>query len=101
MSRSEPRHGGDLAVAALAGEGVQTVFGIPASHVIEIFDGLRGSSTIETVVARHELAAAYMADGYARRGLRPGVAVVTGGPGLGNAVTAIQAAYADSSPVVV
>lgn len=102
-ARSGPAemNGGDAVVAALVDAGVDTVFGIPASHVVEAYDALGRSGRIRTVVARNELSAGFMADGYARRARRAGVAVVTGGPGLGNIVTSLQTAYADSSPVVV
>ncbi|NII69690.1 acetolactate synthase-1/2/3 large subunit [Microbacterium ulmi] len=78
---------------------VDTVFGIPASHVIEIYDALR-DSRIRTIVGRNEQACAYSADGYARRARRPGVTAVTGGPGLGNIVAGLQTAWSDSSPLV-
>ncbi len=89
-------------VAALRDSEVTTVFGIPASYTIEIYDALaRNGDGIRSVVARNEQAATYMADGYARRSGKPGVVIVTGGPGLGNTVTGLQTAYGDSSPVVV
>ena len=94
-------NGGDAAVTALRRGGVDTVFGIPASYTVEIYDAILRQGGIRSIVARNEQAAAFMADGYARRSGRPGVVVVTGGPGLGNTVTGLQTAYADSSPVVV
>lgn len=96
-----PPNGGDAAVAALRSGGVETVFGIPASYTVEIYDALARTGGIRSVTARNEQAAAFMADGYARRSGGPGVVIVTGGPGLGNTVTGLQTAYADSSPVVV
>ena len=94
-------NGGDAVVSALRDSGVTTVFGIPASYTVEIYDALTRQGGIRSVVARNEQTAAFMADGYARRTGEPGVVVVTGGPGLGNAVTGLQTAYADSSPLVV
>ena len=94
-------NGGDAVVGALHRSGVDTVFGIPASYTVEIYDAMLRRGGIRSVVARNEQAAAFMADGYARRSGQPGVVVVTGGPGLGNTVTGLQTAYADSSPVVV
>ncbi len=94
-------NGGDAVVAALLDGGVTTVFGIPASYTVEIYDAIGRQGGIRSIVARNEQAAAFMADGYARRSGEPGVVVVTGGPGLGNAVTGLQTAYADSSPLVV
>ena len=94
-------NGGDAVVSALRDAGVTTVFGIPASYTVEIYDAIARQGGIRSIVARNEQAAAFMADGYARRSGEPGVVIVTGGPGLGNAVTGLQTAYADSSPVVV
>ena len=94
-------NGGDAVVRTLRDNGVDTVFGIPASYTVEIYDAILRQGGIRSIVARNEQAAAFMADGYARRSGRPGVVVVTGGPGLGNTVTGLQTAYADSSPVVV
>ena len=94
-------NGGDAVVAALLHSGVTTVFGIPASYTVEIYDAIGRQGGIRSIVARNEQAAAFMADGYARHSGRPGVVVVTGGPGLGNTVTGLQTAYADSSPLVV
>ena len=94
-------NGGDAVVAALIDGGVTTVFGIPASYTVEIYDAIGRQGGMRSIVARNEQAAAFMADGYARRSGEPGVVVVTGGPGLGHTVTGLQTAYADSSPVVV
>ena len=94
-------NGGDAVVRTLRRNGVDTVFGIPASYTVEIYDAILRQGGIRSIVARNEQAAAFMADGYARRSGQPGVVVVTGGPGFGNTVTGLQTAYADSSPVVV
>ncbi len=94
-------NGGDAVAAALLHSGVTTVFGIPASYTVEIYDAIGRQGSIRSIVARNVQAAACMADGYARRSGQPGVVVVTGGPGLGNTVTGLQTAYADSSPLVV
>ena len=94
-------NGGDAVVSALLDGGVTTVFGIPASYTVEIYDALARNGGVRSITARNEQAAAFMADGYARRSGSPGVVIVTGGPGLGNTVTGLQTAYADSSPVVV
>ena len=98
---STTRNGGHATVQALVDCRVEVVFGIPGSHVIEIYDGLAGTPAVRTVVGRNEQNCVYMADGYARRLRRAGVTVVTGGPGLGHTVTGLQTAYADSSPTVV
>lgn len=94
-------NGGDAVVSALRAGGVTTVFGIPASYTVEIYDALARKGGVRSIAARNEQAAAYMADGYARRSGGPGVVIVTGGPGLGNTITGIQTAYADSSHLVV
>jgi thiamine pyrophosphate-dependent acetolactate synthase large subunit-like protein len=93
--------GGDAVLDGLLAAGVRVLFGIPASHVIEIDDAVTRRPEVTFIVARNEQTAAYMADGYARRSRRPGVAVVTGGPGLTNALTGLHTAVADSVPVVV
>lgn len=90
---------GQALVAALAARGVDTVFGIPGVHTIELYRGLAGSS-IRHVTPRHEQAAGFMADGYARVTGRPGVALVITGPGVTNALTALAQARADSVPML-
>ena len=92
--------GGRLLVEALRSEGVDTLFGMIGSHVTEVYDALPASG-IRTIDVRHEQAAAYMADGYARATGRPGVAVVTAGPGALNTLTGVGTAFADSSPILV
>ena len=92
--------GGRLLVEALRSEGVDTLFGMIGSHVTEVYDALPDSG-IRTIDVRHEQAAAYMADGYARATGRPGVAVVTAGPGALNTLTGVGTAFADSSPILV
>lgn len=91
---------GQELVAGLAARGVETVFGIPGVHTIELYRGLAGSG-LRHVTARHEQGAAFMADGYARATGRPGVAFVITGPGVTNALTAMAQARADSVPVLV
>ncbi len=79
--------------------GVDTVFGIPGSHNLPLFDGLARSS-VRLVSPRHEQGAGFAADGYARATGRPGVLVTTTGPGILNAATALATSYADSIPVL-
>ncbi|WP_159451267.1 thiamine pyrophosphate-binding protein [Demequina sp. NBRC 110054] len=79
--------------------GVDTVFGIPGSHNLSLFDGLARSS-VRLVSPRHEQGAGFAADGYARATGRPGVLITTTGPGILNAATALATAYADSIPVL-
>jgi acetolactate synthase-1/2/3 large subunit len=91
---------GEALISLLEAHGVDTVFGIPGVHTVELYRGL-AASTIRHVTPRHEQGAAFMADGYARASGRPVVAFVITGPGLTNAITAMAQARADSSPVLV
>jgi thiamine pyrophosphate-dependent acetolactate synthase large subunit-like protein len=91
--------GGEVLVAALAAHGVEVVFGIPGTHNLSIFDALHRHG-VRVVATTHEQGAGYAADGYARTCHRPGVAVVTSGPAVYNALTALAQAYSDSSPVL-
>ncbi len=91
---------GEELVNQLAGHGVNTVFGIPGVHTVELYRGL-ATSKIRHVTPRHEQGAGFMADGYARVSGRPGVALVITGPGLTNTLTAMGQARADSVPILV
>lgn len=91
---------GELLIALLEARGVDTVFGIPGVHTVELYRGL-AASRIRHVTPRHEQGAAFMADGYARASGKPGVAFVITGPGLTNAITAMAQARADSVPMLV
>lgn len=92
--------GGQALVAALVAHGVDTVFGIPGTHNLEIYKHL-AEQGVRHIGTRHEQGAGYAADGYARTTGRPGVAVVTTGPALLNAAAAVGQAYSDSVPVLV
>jgi acetolactate synthase-1/2/3 large subunit len=94
------RTGGAWVVAALAAEGVRHVFGLPGIHNLAIYDALLRQSVVGHVLARHEQGAAFMADGYARASGRPGVILVTTGPGATNALTPLVESYAGSQPVL-
>lgn len=85
---------------SLEANGVDTVFGIPGVHTLEIYDALV-DSPITHILARHEQGAGFMADGYARASGKPGVAVIITGPGITNVSTPIGEAYTDSVPVLV
>jgi acetolactate synthase-1/2/3 large subunit len=91
---------GEALVTMLEQAGVDTVFGIPGVHTIELYRGLAASS-IRHVTPRHEQGAGFMADGYARVTGRPGVCFVITGPGLTNTLTAMAQARADSIPMLV
>ncbi len=80
--------------------GVDTVFGIPGVHTIELYRGLAGSG-IRHITPRHEQGAGFMADGYARASGRPGVCFIISGPGMTNILTAMGQAYGDSVPMLV
>jgi len=95
------RTGGEWVVLALRAEGVRHVFGIPGVHNLAVYDALLGQSAIRHILARHEQGAAFMADGYARSSGRPGVVLVTTGPGATNTLTPLAEAYAGSIPVLV
>ncbi len=84
----------------LRGYGVDTVFGIPGVHTIELYRGLAGSG-IRHVTPRHEQGAGFMADGYAQTSGRPGVCFIISGPGMTNILTAMGQAYGDSVPMLV
>lgn len=103
MTREPPRltnvTGGEVVVAALALHDVVVVFGIPGTHNLAVFDALTRYG-IRTVATTHEQGAGYAADGYARTSGRPGVAVVTSGPAVYNAATAVAQAYSDSIPML-
>ncbi|MBO3275995.1 5-guanidino-2-oxopentanoate decarboxylase [Pseudomonas sp. Milli4] len=100
MQNNKNLTGGQALVRLLANYGVDTVFGIPGVHTLELYRGLPGSG-IRHVLTRHEQGAGFMADGYARVSGKPGVCFVITGPGVTNAATAIGQAYADSVPMLV
>jgi acetolactate synthase-1/2/3 large subunit len=87
-------------VQLLEGYGVETVFGIPGVHTVELYRGLHGSR-LKHVSPRHEQGAGFMADGYARASGKPGVCFIITGPGMTNILTAMGQAYADSVPMLV
>lgn len=93
--------GGDMVARALEDEGVEFIFGYPGGAVLHIYDALFKRSKIPHILVRHEQAATHAADGYARATGKPGVVLVTSGPGATNAVTGIATAYMDSIPMVV
>ena len=92
--------GGEALARSLAGEGVEVVFGIPGIQIYGIVAALRDEPGIRLISTRHEQAATYMADGYARASGRPGVALVVPGVGLYNSASGLTNAYSRSSPVL-
>lgn len=93
--------GGEILVKALQAEGVKYVWGYPGGAVLHIYDAFYKQDTIQHVLVRHEQAAVHAADGFARATGEVGVALVTSGPGVTNAVTGIATAYMDSIPMVI
>jgi len=93
--------GADIFVRCLADEGVEHVFGYPGGAALHIYDALYKQDKVKHILVRHEQGAAHAADGYARATGRPGVVLVTSGPGVTNTVTGIATAYMDSIPLVV
>jgi acetolactate synthase-1/2/3 large subunit len=99
-STAEP-NGSEILVRCLQAEGVKYLWGYPGGAVLYIYDALFKQDTIQHVLVRHEQAAVHAADGYARATGDVGVALVTSGPGVTNAVTGIATAYMDSIPMVI
>jgi acetolactate synthase I/II/III large subunit len=97
---AEP-NGSEILVKCLQAESVKFLWGYPGGAVLYIYDALYKQDTIEHVLVRHEQAAVHAADGYARATGEVGVALVTSGPGVTNAVTGIATAYMDSIPMVI
>lgn len=100
-ARRPQRTGGEIVVEALAAHGVDAVFQLPGESFIPILDALHDrSNTIRTVTARHEAAAANMAEAYGKLTGRPGVCVVTRGPGASHASVGVHIAFQDSTPMI-
>jgi len=98
---SEERSGAAILIECLKRQGVEFVFGYPGGAVLPIYDELFADDGIRHILVRHEAGAAHAAEGYARSTGKPGVVLVTSGPGATNAVTGIADAYMDSIPMVV
>ena len=93
--------GGDLLMRALKDEGVKFIFGYPGGAALHIYDAIFKQKAFEHILVRHEQGATHAADGYSRATGKPGVALVTSGPGATNAVTGLATAYMDSIPLIV
>src|SRR2546427_4900988 len=93
--------GAEIVVKCLQAEGVEYVFGYPGGAVLFIYDELFKQDKVKHILVRHEQGATHAADGYSRSSDRVGVALVTSGPGVTNAVTGIATAYMDSIPMVI
>ena len=93
--------GGDMLIRALHDEGVDLMFGYPGGAALHIYDAIFNQEHVDHVLVRHEQAATHAADGYARATGKPGVVLVTSGPGATNTITGIATAFMDSIPMVV
>ncbi len=98
---SDERSGASILVESLVRQGVEFVFGYPGGAVLPIYDALFDEPRIRHILVRHEAGAAHAAEGYARSTGKPGVVLVTSGPGATNAVTGIADAFMDSIPLVI
>lgn len=94
-------NGAQILINSLQSEGVEYVFGYPGGAVLHIYDALEIQNKVNHILVRHEQGATHAADGYARVSGKPGVVLVTSGPGITNAVTGIATAHMDSIPMVV
>ena len=98
---SQDLRGAEILVKSLQAEDVKFIWGYPGGAVLHIYDAFYKQNTIQHVLVRHEQAAVHAADGYARATGDVGVALVTSGPGVTNAITGIATAYMDSIPMVI
>ena len=92
--------GAEMVFKALEDQGVKHIFGYPGGAVLPIYDELKNHEKIKHILVRHEQGAGHAAEGYARSSGKPGVLLVTSGPGATNTVTALTDAYMDSVPIV-
>ena len=101
MGKKLKLSGADMLLRSLHDEGVELIFGYPGGAALHIYDAIFRQDKIDHILVRHEQGATHAADGYARATGRPGVVLVTSGPGATNAVTGIATAFMDSIPMVV
>ncbi len=100
-NKAEMMTGADIFINSLLAEGVEHIFGYPGGVVLHIYDSMFKQNKLQHILVRHEQGAIHAADGYARATGKPGVALVTSGPGMTNAVTGIANAHMDSIPMVI
>ncbi len=93
--------GADIVVRCLKDEGIEYIFGYPGGAALHIYDAMYRQDDVKHILVRHEQGATHAADGYARATGKPGVVLVTSGPGVTNTVTGIATAFMDSIPMVV
>jgi acetolactate synthase-1/2/3 large subunit len=102
MSVTQHLTGAEALIKSLEKQGVEYIFGYSGGAAIPIFDAIVTTNTpIKLIATRHEQGAAHMADGYARASGKPGVVLVTSGPGAGNTITGLMTAQMDSVPMIV
>jgi acetolactate synthase I/II/III large subunit len=101
LEAGETLTGAEIVLRSLKAEGVEFIFGYPGGAVLHIYDAIFKQKDVKHILVRHEQGAVHAADGYARATGKCGVALVTSGPGVTNAVTGIATAYMDSIPMVV
>ncbi|MDO9424170.1 MAG: acetolactate synthase 3 large subunit [Methylobacter sp.] len=94
-------NGAQIVIQSLKDEGVEFIFGYPGGAVLHLYDAIFQQDDVKHILVRHEQGATHAADGYARATGKPGVVLVTSGPGATNAVTGIATAYMDSIPMVI
>lgn len=99
--QTETMTGAEILMNCLAEEGVEFVFGYPGGTVLHIYDAMFKQNKLRHILVRHEQAAVHAADGYARATGKPGVVLVTSGPGVTNTITGIATAHMDSIPLVI
>ena len=97
---AEELTGAGIVIKALVDQGVEVIFGYPGGAVLPLYDELFKQNSLRHILVRHEQAAVHAAEGYARSSGKPGVVLVTSGPGATNAVTGLTDALMDSIPVV-
>ena len=95
------KSGAEALIHSLHLEGVEFMFGYPGGAALHIYDAIFNQNYVDHILVRHEQGAVHAADGYARATGKPGVALVTSGPGATNAITGLATAYMDSTPIVV
>ena len=100
-NKQEKYTGAEIFVKCLEAEGIDLVFGYPGGAVLHIYDELHKQNDVSHILVRHEQGAVHAAEGYAKSSDKPGVVLVTSGPGATNAITGIADAYMDSVPIVV
>ena len=93
--------GSEIVVQFLKDEGVEYIFGYPGGAVLHIYDAIHQQDDVKHILVRHEQGGVHAADGYARATGKPGVVLVTSGPGATNTVTGLLTAHMDSAPIVV